>query len=262
VSNIEHWIDGDAPPDVKQWLLAARAEVPPRERVEACAALAAVSGVSLVTAAVAAETSLSTGAAGAAGKPLALALLKWGAGGLLAGGAFAGGVTAVQHAAAPAPSAVSATQARPIVASSAAVRTVSAPEPQSSATVAAPPAPEPERRSVPLPETRTVPEPGASPKPTNAPALDARLAEELALLKRARASLDAGDVRLASLLLEEHEERFGATSPLSPEARYLDFELLLAGKRRAEARALALEILARDPNGPHAERARALLEKE
>ena len=91
---------------------------------------------------------------------------------------------------------------------------------------------------------------------------DARMSAELLLLERAQASADSGKGAVALDLLSEHMRRFGPRSTLSPEARYLKLEVLAKMGRQAEARAVAREILAHDANGPHASRARHVLEEE
>jgi hypothetical protein len=98
-----------------------------------------------------------------------------------------------------------------------------------------------------------------SPRPKASP--DERLAEELALIDRVRTSVDSRNTALASTLLAEHERRFGKSAQFAPEARYLRLEIMVATGRSEEARHLAHEILERDPAGPHAARARALLKE-
>jgi hypothetical protein len=88
------------------------------------------------------------------------------------------------------------------------------------------------------------------------------MSAELALLARAQAEFDAGKLGAAHALLDEHERSFGSRAALSPEARYLKLELYVASARQDEARAVAQEILRRDAKGPHAGRARRLLEQQ
>jgi hypothetical protein len=87
------------------------------------------------------------------------------------------------------------------------------------------------------------------------------LAEELALIDRVRASVDAKNPALASAFLAQHQRLFGKSAQFAPEARYLRLEVAAATGNIEEARRLAREILERDPSGPHAARARALLKE-
>jgi hypothetical protein len=96
----------------------------------------------------------------------------------------------------------------------------------------------------------------------SSPSVDERLAAELALLSNVRAAIDRRDAGTALLLLAEHDHRYRSGAQLLPEARYLRLEALELAGRRDDARAAARKILERDPRGPHAARAREVLEKE
>lgn len=247
MSDIEHWINSGAPPDVVEALKAARAEAPNTGAVERCALLAAGAGSSLaLSTADALATSAKLGATGVskAASLGALTLAKWGVGGLIAGGALMTSVELVVEPGAPAPQKPEAALSRGTGA-----RAV-----ESRATA---PAHEPARSLTPSP---TLPVERETTRGASSISSERRLAEELGLLERVRASLDAGNLAGATRLLGEHSERFGPASPLAPEARYLKLMVLQASQRPSEAQALAREIIERDPSGPHVARARAVLE--
>jgi hypothetical protein len=175
-----------------------------------------------------------------------LGLFKWGLGGILAGSVYVTGVRLAEHVMAPTPNA-----APPVPAATVVPPRLLSPAPAAEPPAIAPPTP-PVPNAAASAATRLAPEPAGP---------DQRLAEELALLDRVRASIDARRPAVASSLLAEHEHRFGRAAPLSPEARYLALEAFLAAGRKEEARAAAREILQRDSGGPHASRARAVLEE-
>ncbi|HEX6765546.1 MAG TPA: hypothetical protein VF103_08720 [Polyangiaceae bacterium] len=252
MTDIEPWIEGDAPADVVEWLGAARRESPRDDVVERCAMLVAAGGVGL---AAAVSKPLAGGSGLAGSSTAALSLLKWGAGGLLAGtlvvsGARVAGVTTgPSDRGAPASSlSVSVEVAPP-----------RAPAPAPMAREAVPPVPE--ETAPPLAKAKASPARAATESGHPHASPDERLAEELALIDRVRASVDAHQPALAGRLLTEHEARFGKSAQCAPEARYLRVEVMLATGRMDEVRRLAREILDHDPSGPHAARARALLKE-
>lgn len=248
MTEIEPWIEGDAPAEVAEWLGLARRERPRDDVVERCAVLVAAGGVGLVAAAA----KPVAGGSGLVGtSTAALTLVKWGAGGVLAGTLFATGAHVAGLASAP-----TVPRRSPDTSSV----SVQAPAP--------PPAPAPREveTEAALSEEAVAP-PKASPaRPASEPesrnaSPDERLAEELALIDRVRASVDAKNPALARALLAQHERRFGKSAQFAPEARYLRLEVAAATGSTEEARRLAQEILERDPSGPHAARARALLKE-
>ena len=85
---------------------------------------------------------------------------------------------------------------------------------------------------------------------------------ELSLLARAQTAFDAGNLSASQVLLDEHAQKFGSSAALSPEARYLRLELYVASGRADAAQGVAQEILRRDAKGPHAGRARRVLEQQ
>lgn len=240
MNDIEPWLDTDAPPDIAESLRAARAEAPRRAVIERCMTLVGTGGiVALSASAVGAATS------GAGGKALGATLLvKWGLAGFAAGTVLLAGVELTRRAAppsvaeAPPPSSVAA----PSGAASSAPPVSPATEPSASVE---PPTP----RSVSLNRPST---PSAD--------ADERLTAELALLSGARAAIDRRDAGSALRLLAEHAERYPNDARLQPEARYLRLEALELGGRPEEARDVARRMLELDPRGPHAARAREILE--
>src|SRR5262249_22708968 len=87
------------------------------------------------------------------------------------------------------------------------------------------------------------------------------LERELESLDRARAALRRGAATEALAGLDRHEHTFPHGS-LGVEARVLRAEALLASGDQAAARALARELLSRDPSGPHAKRLRSIANEE
>jgi hypothetical protein len=253
VTDIELWIEDCAPAEVAAALRAARRESPAPQVIERCviAAAAGAVGVVALTANGAAVdlASAAFGHAGAAASGTALTLVKWGAGGLLAGSLYAGGAVVVERASAP-----SARVHRQITAVGAGAE-LSKPGVVAPAPLEAAPTPEagPEASS-----TAHVSRPPVH--ETRGP--DAELSEQLALLRHARAALDTGSPAAATRWLSEYDRRFGNASSLSPEARYLRLDALLASGRREEARSVAREIIARDAKGPHVSRALGVLDEK
>jgi outer membrane protein assembly factor BamD (BamD/ComL family) len=87
------------------------------------------------------------------------------------------------------------------------------------------------------------------------------LAVEARLLQDARACLARGDASCASSKLAEHAARFSG-GPLADEADLLAIDAARARADHASARSTAERLLARDPAGPYATRARAVLAEE
>jgi hypothetical protein len=76
------------------------------------------------------------------------------------------------------------------------------------------------------------------------------LAEELALIKRAQASMRSGDAAGALTLLDQHQHRF-PRGALGPERSALRIQALCALGRGAEARTLFQRLEAASPSSPH-----------
>jgi hypothetical protein len=84
------------------------------------------------------------------------------------------------------------------------------------------------------------------------------IAEETAMLDRARRALASGNAAAALTELESYDQRARARA-LSTEAAVLRIEALLQAGQRASAVALAQRLLALQPNGPHANRLRSIV---
>jgi hypothetical protein len=242
MNDIEPWLDTDAPLDVAESLRAARSEAPRRAVVERCVTLIGAAGAVALSSSVA-----GAAASGAGGKALGAALLvKWGLAGFAGGVVLIAGVELTERA-----SQTSKSQPQP-----------RSPPPMASSTGPATDAPPvrpaaPPLASVESPVRRSVPldrAPGSS--------TDQRLAAELSLLSSVRAAIDRRDADTALRLLVEHARRHPMDARLLPEARYLRLEALELAGRPSEARDVARRILELDPRGPHAARAREVLEKE
>jgi TolA-binding protein len=87
----------------------------------------------------------------------------------------------------------------------------------------------------------------------------ANLKSEVAVLDRAREALRKGQSTTALEALDEYARRFKA-GRLGLEAQYLRMETSLQRGDAAGARAIASRLLQSSPSGPHAARARAVLE--
>jgi hypothetical protein len=83
---------------------------------------------------------------------------------------------------------------------------------------------------------------------------------ETELIGSAQRALQRGDTRSALAALERYRSEFPA-GVLAPEARLLEISSLLRAGERGRAETLAGAIIARDPAGQEAARARALLAK-
>jgi hypothetical protein len=246
MSDIEHWIDGDAPDEVRELLRAARVEAPRKRALDK--AIAAVGALS-------ATGTLASGASAAALGPAGklIVFLKWGIGGALSGVIVVGGMSLARDAMAPAEAPV------PSLASARAPARVPSSRPEPTVTVvSAPSASAAPVAPVPVPKA-------VAPKPSAAldavPGPDPLLAAELALIDRARAAVDAKDGARALAELSKHEQRFGRSARLLPEARYLRLEALLLTQDRSGAEAQARKILIEDPHSPHSRRAESVLKQ-
>jgi hypothetical protein len=85
------------------------------------------------------------------------------------------------------------------------------------------------------------------------------LARELRLLDTARSALGRGDIAAVLATLDRYERAFPG-GKLRTEGAMLRVDALLARGDVMAARALARDLLSRDPSGPHARRLRTLLE--
>jgi len=96
-----------------------------------------------------------------------------------------------------------------------------------------------------------------SPKPTLAPKTS-KLAEEVALLDQARAAAAQSDPIRTLQLTNSYQRQF-PSGAMAPEAQLLQVEALVRTGQSAAAAPIARKLLQAAPNGPHAERIRALL---
>lgn len=249
MSDLERWIDGDAPDDVAALLRAARAEAPSAGALEralagAAAGAAALGATAAAAAAGAPSTAAAAGGAVTAGGALSLAALaKPLLGGFLAGAIFCAGVAVVS----PPPS--------PLVAPTAASATAAAP----AALAASVPAGAPATPALDAPGAALPASPASLLAPAASSLEDAALQAEVSLVDRVRRALDSGDPEAALVLLERHAREHGAAGRLAPEARALRLEALVRLGRKGEARAVAREILAQDRGTPHQAKAEAAL---
>ncbi len=226
---------------------ATEAGVPaPARQLALSHALAAVGGLGAAAGAAHAATH-GAHAATSGGSALAAGVVKAFAIGLASGALVAGGALGVQqlvgHRAPPARQVAPSPVPRPATAPTSA-RTQPAPSAAPPATPALHPAPA--RAVAAMPSASA-----ASPA--------SQLAEQVALLDRARSLLSDGDARAALAVLDKYSTRF-PRGALAPEATVLRVEALARSGDRAGASALARTFLTRHPGGPLAERARRYLE--
>jgi hypothetical protein len=109
-----------------------------------------------------------------------------------------------------------------------------------------------------LPVKPTVSRPAVAQQPHEAAARRARLAAEVAAVDRAREAMARGNSTQALQALDAYERGF-SEQQFRPEALYLRMEALVQRGDLAGARSVATTLLAADPHGPHAARARAVL---
>src|SRR6185436_8209374 len=95
----------------------------------------------------------------------------------------------------------------------------------------------------------------AFPLPASEAAASSRLSEEAALLRRARAEMQAGKRAEAFATLEASREKFSAPE-LFQEREALLIELLYRSGQHASAAEKAARFLARFPTSPHASKVR------
>lgn len=85
---------------------------------------------------------------------------------------------------------------------------------------------------------------------TSAPPLtEDEVGVEARLLDAARRCITSGDLVCARTRLAEHDARFSKRGVLANEATLLAIDLALADRKRGEARALARDLIARQPRG-------------
>jgi hypothetical protein len=255
MSEPKRWLEEDAPRDIALLMRAARAEQPGeaslRRSLSAVGAGLATLGVA---ASASADTVASVGSAVTGLAPVTASMVaKWAAFGATLGTLTVGTVTI-------APRAWERVQSR--------APTSQPPPPGAASERAADPAPK-----VPVASpgsTASVEVPNLLPHSAPAPrvvgsaasiaAVDETLIEEVRSVDRARAALATGRAVEALARLDEYERDFAARR-FAPEALYLRMEALASLGRTAQARTVAERLLARHPNSPHGDRARAVLSK-
>ncbi len=236
MTELKRWLEGGAPPEVGKLLRAARVEAPRRGTLERT--LLGLGATGLAT---------TAGAKAAAGA-MAVAL-TWVAVGALGGSVVVGTVVGVRRLAEPSvsPALSARSPSRPAVSPSAAELRNDVPPP------ARPEPPrEPRARAVPLLPREADHDP---------PAVDRRLAEEIGVIDRARASLNAGNPAATLRALDDYDGRFSERH-LGPEALYLRMEARARLGDRAGAEQAAREMLEKYPDGPQVGRAEELLRSD
>lgn len=256
----ERLIEAD---DVGADLLAsARSDGPSRRaRARAAAVLGVGVGIAAATAGGTASASAGAGAgAGAAAKIGSVGLLTKIIGGTVLVAAIGGGTAvAVRESSRPPPAPV-VTVAAPVTAA-----TTSTASPPKAPVVAEEPTPAPAPVPVPTVELTALPSaPIAASKPLSrpatAPSAESPLTRELHSLDAAKARLEARDASGAIAALDRHDREF-PHGALRAESAMLRVEALLVRGDDAGAKARAKDLLARDPNGPHAKRLRTILDR-
>jgi len=101
----------------------------------------------------------------------------------------------------------------------------------------------------------------AATAPTPSTAASASIAREIELLDSVKSKLGAGSASDAAHALDAYDAEF-PQGTLRPEATVLRIRTLLLAGDRAGAEKLGSEFLAKNPNGVHAKRVRALLEEK
>jgi hypothetical protein len=111
------------------------------------------------------------------------------------------------------------------------------------------------------PEALEAPKPTAPSKPSSSAESprETTLRDEVALLDRARAEIARGATGEALATLAKHDATF-PRGFLGSEAEVLRIEALVRAGRTTEAKSRGEALLAREPNGPHAQRVRTLLD--
>jgi hypothetical protein len=243
-------------------LASARSDGPSnRARARAAAMLGVGVGIAAATAGGTASASAGAGAgASAAAKVGGAGLLTKIIGGTLIVAAVGGGTAvAVRESSQPSvPIAIATTAVAPQVAAAPAP---SAAEPAIVVNEEPAPAAEPVVEANALPSAPVAKAPpksnAASPPP---PAQESALTRELHSLDAAKARLEAHDANGAIAALDRHDREFPNGS-LRAESAMMRIEALLARGDEAGAKARAKDLLAKDPNGPHAKRLRTILDR-
>lgn len=266
MSEPKRWIDEGPPLAVEHLLRAAATERPtPQSMARTLTALgigASAAGAAGTAGAATAGAAVSVGAGvKASGLLLTAGVLKWGAVVTAVAAAGVAGkvvLTRAEHTASGVAvvtrAAVANTHVSEPVASGAgptpSVTTQSLPAPSASASSSA--------RSVSKSRHAVSEVPAVAPELPADAAQNDRLAEEVALVDRARGALAHGDAATTLAALDEYDARF-TQRKFAPEALYLRMESLVRLGRGAAARGVANTLVGTYPRSPHADRARQLL---
>jgi TolA-binding protein len=280
----KRWIDEGPPAEIAHLVRAAATEQPSERSMSRTLTTL---GVAVGTATAASTAGASgTVAAASAGKAVGLlatsAVVKWGAlATAVTAAGFVGSVvikhagaardqavaSAASHRAAPPAATQLVTPQKTVVVRPTGVEAVS---PSASAETVTPSenvAPTAPQAAV---EARSADGPVAAPVAAKRPlkalstAVEAtptdveHLAEEVALVDRAREALARGDAAAALKALDEYDSRFSRRK-FAPEALYLRMESLLRMGRSGGARSVAQSLVNAYPTSPHAARARQVL---
>jgi len=248
----------EADPALALLLRAGQKELPPRGALEKT-----LSGLGAATAVI----GVSHGAAAATAGKLGLwTLAKWAGAGILSGAITVGGVELIQQgiesrrravddssvtAATPAERAI---EPRQSPASFSPVSPLAAPSARATAAM-----PESHEVAAGKRDGRTAVSSIRRSEPV-ASDVDRAIAVEIALIDEARRALRAGDPASALETLNRHRSEVERPR-LEPEAQYLRMEAFAAAGNGAAAQRAASALLERYPKGPHAARARAILER-
>lgn len=250
----------DAPSDLVRAMLEAAREEAPHDASMKRTLLAVGAGATVLGSGAAASAgslgvaATSTKLGAATGTTGAGLFLKW-AGVGLATGLAAAGVTETVRPYEPAPKAVVVRVEKAAPRAKAPVRPeeprleLPAAMPEEAAPLVPPPLHEP-------PQTKPPPRPKKAEPSAPLPSL---LAEEVQTLDRARENLAQGNPSRALLFLDRYERAI-PKGTLRPEALYLRAEALVELGDLEGAASVAKQLLASRPHGPHARRARAILE--
>jgi hypothetical protein len=256
-------LTGASPNPVTRSLLrAGRADAPSEDGRRRAAVAMGIAGGIAMSSTTAAATGGATGAAAVSKWVGTGAFVKWTtaaiAGAVLAGGAVAVEVTREHDEALPSASArsVPALAAAPSIAHR---QPTHAPAPAAVEVPSAPAEVVPSATAVPDPPLPSHGRPVA-PHPSRDGSTDASraLGRELALLDGARVALQEGRPRGALAELDDYARAF-PRGALAEEARVLRIEALAESGERAAAVREAQNLLARDPDSPHAARVRGVL---
>jgi hypothetical protein len=243
-------------------LSSARGDAPSMgARRKTAAALGLAAGLAAVTTTT--TTAASAGTAATAGTAAKMATtsvwLKLALGGIVAAATVGGGGSLRDTTVATPP--VSTPPVSTVVENVAPKSTATAPITNAPTTT---PADLPEAKPTAVP-TSIAPAPAHHAKPTGAmrtdappsPAPESALVRETRSLDAARAALQRGDASGAIAQLDRHDREFPSGS-LKMEAAVLRVDALSARGDKKGAEALARQLLARDPSGPHAKHLRRM----